>query len=400
MLLSVFSIQGTAFLSQFILAGLLPTESFSIVRTVEATIQMISAVAPWGMSLLVIRLASQNVASNELRRLFTTYVMFAGTAALFIASLGFLIVLCRHVRMEGYLSVLIWIIVLTSLSRTSLNYYYGKEQFGLIATITFIISIISLVMLVFFTSKWHLDGWIFSRYLTEIIVLIAALYFVKSNLTLKFLTIAESKNVLIEGMAVSLSLIFRSAIDNFPFLIFAYLSVNQTEIAMYGLCTLLISGAMIFPSSIISVLLPRYGNLQKNQPQELINVHTRYERYVLLSSLVVMLLLVALVFCSPYYLENQKYNGIFPYLMLAATIVPIRAYTTLNANVLFVNRQTAIGTKINFACAMICGLLSYSLYIAYGLWGIIIASLSTEIATLIIFKSYSKQINQQISKVA
>ncbi len=391
MLFSVISIQGTALISQFILAGILPIDEFAIVRTVEATLQMLATVAPWGMSLLVVRLVSQDHKLIELKSLFTTHVLLAGLSALVLVIVGMAIIEFYSSQTGEYLKLLLWVLVLTSLSRTSLNYFYGKEQYGLISTFTFVISVASLVLLVVFTNYWQLNGWVLSRYVAETMVLVVALFFVRTKLTWKLNSRVESKKMLSEGAAVSLSLVFRSAIDNLPLLIFAYLSISQEETALYGLCTLLITGAMIMPSSLISVLLPRYGKLQKQAPDELAVYHAKHERYVIVAGIGIGLVITALgPAISAVY--DQKYSGLLPYLALTSSILPIRAYTALNANLLFVHHQTATGTKINAVCAALCMILCFAIYPASGLWGVIVSSIITEAVAAALFKYHSSKL--------
>jgi len=391
MLLSVFSIQGTAFLSQLILAGVLSTENFAIVRTAESTLQLLSTIAPWGMSLLVIRLASQEVGHEEQGKALTSYIALAGISALILAAIGALILTNTASQVSSYLSILIWIVVLTSLSRTSLNYFYGKEQFGLISVVTFVTSLVSLMLLVVLATRWQLNGWVASRYVTELIVLGIAIMFVRGNLIAKLLTKVESIKALAEGMAVSLSLVLRSAIENLPLLIFAYLSADQSAIATYGLCTLLITGAMVLPGSIISVLLPRYGNMQKNAPHQIPAQHAKYERIVILVGAAVALLLVGTGYLVAH-VFSEKYAGLQPYLTAIALIVPVRAYMIINANVLFVHQKTATGTKINFAGAASVALLSFALYFPFGLWGVVVGTVLVEIGSALFFKHHSKGI--------
>ncbi len=394
MLLSVFSIQGSAFLSQFILAGILPAESFAIVRTVESALQLLSTIAPWGMSLLVIRLASQDRGQEESARMLTSYIGLAGITALLIASLGSVILASTSTQFSIYLSTLIWLVVITSLSRTSLNYFYGKEQFGLISMITFATSLLSLIILYVLANKWQLNGWVAARYLTELIVLAIAIKFIWGKLVTKLVAKTETIKTLIEGAAISMSLVFRSAIENTPLLVLAYVSLDQKEIALYGLCTLLISGAMVLPTSIISVMLPRYGNMQRNGASRMAVEHVKFERIVIATGLAVALLLMGLgLIISNVF--SEKYSGLYQYLAIAAFIVPVRAFTTINANVLFVSEQTATGTKINLICAISSVLLSYVLYLVMGLWGVVTASILVEIAAGILFKLHSIRITAQ-----
>ncbi|OIO59170.1 MAG: hypothetical protein COX57_07925 [Alphaproteobacteria bacterium CG_4_10_14_0_2_um_filter_63_37] len=389
MLLSVFSIQGAAYIGQLILAGMLTVEGFATVRTVEATLQVLATVAPLGMSLLVVRLASQSTESAQTGRVLTSYMTIAGVSALIVASLGAAVVALHPTPVGEYFGALVWVVVLTSVGRTALNYFYGKERFGLISVTTFVASAASLGLLVVLVDRWQMDGWVFSRYVAEGLVVLAGIYFVGPMLSRHRMLWGEIAEVCREGVAVSASLIFRSAIDNAPFLIFAFLAASQVEIAIYGMCTLLVAGAMILPSSLVGVMLPRYGKIQQNAPEELLGQHRKYERYVALSGVVVALALVGLGLLAQQF--SGKFSDVYPYIAIVAMIVPIRALAALNGNILFVRAQTAIGARINIICAVAIVVLSLFSGHVYGLWGVIVASLLSEFAAMVVFRLYANK---------
>ena len=88
--LSIFGVQGAAYIGQFVLAGMLSAEQFAIIRTVEASLQLLSAIAPLGVSLLVVRLAAQTANPRALGRSLSSYLafaLFAGIAVACICSL-------------------------------------------------------------------------------------------------------------------------------------------------------------------------------------------------------------------------------------------------------------------------------------------------------------------------
>lgn len=389
MILSMFSVQGAAYLAQLLLAGMLQPDQFAIVRTVEAALQLLSALAPMGLSLLVVRLAAQAGDASFLRRQLTSYLLLVGLAGLAIAAVSALFLKIFGTRVaDAYLLVLVSVLLLSNLSRTALNFLYGREQFALISLTAFAMSLGYLVLLVVFVDYWGLDGWVAAKYLVELLFVLVALFFVRPYLTPVSVKINEACVLFTEGFAVSLSLVFRSTMDNLPLLALAYLSANQVDIAMYGLCTLLVAAGMVIPASVNSVLLPKYASLVKEAPAELAMQHKRFSHMLLgVGSLVATMVMCAGVALPWIFVD--KYAGILPLLSAAVLVIPIKALTSLNGNLLFVSGQVAIGTKVNAGGVVLSGVLTFFLHKELGIWGVVAAAFIVEICAAIAFGLYA-----------
>ena len=389
MVLSVFSVQGAAYVAQLLMARMLQTDQFAIVRTVEAALQVLSAVAPMGISLLVVRLAAQIGDPGELRRRLTSYMVFAGVAGLLAASLCALVLSLFATRQaDHYLYLLVWVVVLSNLSRTALNYFYGKEQFALLSITTFVISICYLAILTLFVSRWHLEGWVAAKYLGELFFVVVTFFFIRPYLSANLLDTKSFCGLLTEGVAVSLSLVFRSAMDNFPLLVLAYLATSQIDVAMYGLCTLLAAAGMIIPASINSVLLPKYSVLIKAAPADLVWKHKRFVSIVVGAAGFVATSLACAGVALPWAL-GDNYTGIAPLLAITVLAIPLKALTTLNGNLLFVNSQTRIGTQTNACGALASIILSILLFEHFGVWGVAVAALLVEAGVAVAFSRFA-----------
>ncbi len=389
MMLSVFSVQGAAYVAQLLMARMLQTDQFAIVRTVEASLQLLSAIAPIGISLLVVRLAAQIGDLGQLRRQLTSYMVFAGVAGLLLASICALALSVFGTRQaDHYLGVLVWVVVLSNLSRTALNYFYGKEQFALLSTTTFMASLCYLVILTAFVHHWYLEGWVAAKYLGEFLFVTVTFFFIRPYLGANFLDIQSFRGLFTEGVAVSLSLVFRSAMDNFPLLVLAYLATSKTDVAMYGLCTLLAAAGMIIPGSINSVLLPKYSALIKATPADLVRKHKRFAGVVVGAGGLVAVGLACVGVALPWAI-GDKYTGIAPLLAITVLAIPVKALTTLNGNLLFVNNHANVGAWINACGASASLVLSIWMFKQFGMWGIVFISLITEVSVAIAFRRFA-----------
>lgn len=365
--LSVFGVQGAAYLGQFILAGMLSAEQFAIVRTVEASLQLLSAIAPLGVSLLVVRLAAQTPDGQALGRWLSSYLVFALGAGVAVAGISTLLIELLGGRpADPYLAGMVWVLVLTNISRTALNFLYGKERFATVSVTNFIIALACLAVMVALVRLEGLSGWLGAKYLIEIAFLLVSLAFVWRYLGRIATSVRLYIELVREGLAVSLSLLFRTGLDTLPLLILAYLGARAQDVATFGLCTLMTAAAMILPASFNTVLLPRYAQVLETDPVGLQPLHHRYQRWLVISGFVLLLLLAACSLLIDGLFEN-KYRNLTPLMLVLGAAIPAKLVSTINANILFSKKQTHVGTRINgvglticlVLCALTAGRLSY-----------------------------------------
>jgi O-antigen/teichoic acid export membrane protein len=357
--LSVFGVQGAAYLGQFILAGMLPAEQFAIVRTVEASLQLLSAIAPLGVSLLVVRLAAQTTDPQALGRSLSSYLAFALVAGIAVAGICSLLIGAFGQRdADPYLLGMLWVLVLTNISRTALNFLYGKERFATVSVTNFIIALCYLAVLVALVKLVGLPGWIGAKYLIETAFLVVSLAFVWRHLGRIIASARLYAELAREGMAVSLSLLFRTGLDTMPLLILAYLGASAQDVATFGLCTLMVAAAMILPASLNTVLLPKYAQVLKTEPDALQALHNRYQKLLVMAGVA---LILALTVCGLLIEEffGNKYSNLTLTLIVLSLAIPAKLISTINANVLFAKSKTHIGTTINGCTLAVCVLLCF-----------------------------------------
>lgn len=361
-LLSVFSLQGASYIAQILLAKILSIEDYSIVRTVESTLQVLASLAPLGISMLAVKITAQNKNMSNLKSAFSSYILYAICAGFVIAGVGSVILTVFGFRpSDHYLLILISVLIFTNISRTIFNYYYGNTKFALVSIVIFVISLANIPILFILTQNFGLVGWVVSKYLIEICFLLAFVYLSRSLFTTKLIDFLKFKKLFVEGSNISLSLVFRSLIDNIPLMALAYYaSFNVTDIAVFGLCTLLINCGSLLPSSYISVLLPKYSELSIGDIFQLYNLHYKNLKIVFLISLASCLGVVFFGFIMITFWVN-KYGDIMIFILLSSMVIPFKAMTVLNANILFVFGWAKKGMIINMIASIVLILMYYIL---------------------------------------
>jgi O-antigen/teichoic acid export membrane protein len=390
-LLSIVSVQGTTYIAQVALARILSIDEFAVVRTVESTLQFLATVAPFGMSLLIVRQAPAEAGAASNRTL-TAYVSFAACSAAAIAVCAAVLAPRIETTTVGrYLSLVVWSIVLTAVSRTCLNYFYGRERFAFISVVTFVTSCLSVAVTIGLAGLWALNGWVAAKYAAELLLFAVALYFFRSHLAWPRLTLASALGQFREGAAVSLALMARSVTDNCFFLVYAYRSSDATQVATYGACSLLLAGLMILPASLNSVWLARYVNIADRDARKLREQHRRNLLAVFLTGSALAAALVLLghlfvVFLGP------EYSGVPALLSLMAVMVPLRSVAVLNGHILFRFNRVEIGTAINIVTAAMAIALAFAGLYGWGLTGVVVASVVVEVVVAVAFMLYASRL--------
>lgn len=389
--LSVIGVQGAAYLGQFILAGMLPAEQFAIVRTVEASLQLLSTIAPLGVSLLVVRLAAQTTDLQALERALSSYLAFALVAGIAIAGICSLLIGAFGQRDAApYMLGMVWVLVLTNISRTALNFLYGKELFATVSVTNLIIALCYLVALVALVKMVGLPGWIGAKYLVETAFLMVSLAFVWRHLG----RVIESARLYVdlarEGLAVSMSLLFRTGLDTMPLLTLAYLGTNAHDIATFGLCTLAVAAAMILPASLNTVLLPRYAQVLNVEPHALLNLHSANQKHLTVIGIAVALILIFFGWVVKSVIDENFFDSTVMLAVMAISI-PLKALGAVNANVLFARHKTATGTKVNAFAFFVSTLLTWTLIEEFGVWAAVIGTLTGEFVSFSLMIAFAKR---------
>lgn len=389
--LSVFGVQGAVYLGQFILAGMLSAEQFAIVRTVEASLQLLSAIAPLGVSLLVVRLAAQATDPQALGRSLSSYLAFALVSGIAVAGIfSFLIGAFGQRDTDPYLLGMVWVLVLTNISRTALNFLYGKERFATVSVTNFLLALCYLAALAALVRLVGLPGWIGAKYLIETAFLLVSLAFVWRHLGRIIASARFYAGLAREGLAVSLSLLFRTGLDTMPLLILAYLGARDQDVANFGLCTLMVAAAMILPASLNTVLLPKYAQVLKTEPYALQNLHSR--NLQILAAIGIAIAVIAI--SVGWIIENiiaEKFINSTAMLAALSISIPLKAIGSLNANLLFAKYRTATGTKIHAAALLASTFLTWTLINKIGAWGAIAGTLAGELIACSLLFAFAKR---------
>jgi O-antigen/teichoic acid export membrane protein len=390
---SVISVQGTAYLSQLIIAKYLSPSQFGIVRSIETIIVVLFLIGSLGMPTLAIKEVARAESDSEkillLLKLLVIVLICSGSIALIIY---FILKISESSEIKLVLQSLIWLILLIGLSRTCLNYFQGIKQIKKMSAINTFVSFSSLMIMIFAVKLFGINGWIFSRYLGELILFFAAVIVLFKNESIdwngkRFLT--PFKKLIIEGVGLSSSLLIRTCIDSLPILLLGYFQFSYEKIGYFGFSTLILNSMMIVPGIIANLAIPKFIEIVNDK----VSSYGLYKRLIKVSlSISIVLMVVIITFATGIvYNYLDKYRAAIALTIILAISLPFRAVSSISGSVVISHGISSIAVKVNFASLITLGLLE-SCFLIYrgGLVQVAWAFVATEIFTMVLFLALVK----------
>ena len=373
---AIVSVQGVAYLTQFMIARVVGPEEFAVVRTVEATLNVLLVAASCGMPLLAVTtiagLADEQAQGRMLGSLVTLAVL-GGLATAALASLASGVLAPTP---AAYLRIMAWVLPLSAASRTTLNYFQGRQLVQRVAGLTVTLSLISLVVVVGAVVTAGLSGWVAGRYLTEIVFLALLLWSVGSTLTFRG-EIPGGHGVpslLRTGSGIAASLLIRTAMDHTGLYLLIFSASPGATIGYFGLSSLVLLALSVVPASIASIALPRMVARIRN-PGALRALVRRVGTGTI--ALALLMAGTTAVLASPAIdLLLPTYRPAVPILLVLLVAVPFRAATALAGVVLVASNRVGTTVWINLlalAATVIAGLPATSRWGAAGAAGAVVA---------------------------
>jgi O-antigen/teichoic acid export membrane protein len=258
-LLSVLAIQGTAYATQFVLARMLGPRDFGIVRSVEAVIAIALVFGAAGMPSLAIKSIAEagdaGARGRVLLRLLTLAVLVSLVTAAVVAVLDQLLF---DPLTASYTRRLIWVVPISAIARTALNYHQGVKSVHRVSIVAAAMSVVSLLATVALVARWAMPGWVLARYVAETLLAGTMLWTVRH--VLRGRTVAGpdfAHGALLHlGLAIAASLLVRTGIDNIGVLGMGMTGVPKSDVGYFAIAALMASALLLVPGALANLSLP------------------------------------------------------------------------------------------------------------------------------------------------
>ncbi len=397
-IVAIFAVQGLSYLTQFTIAKVAGPADFAVVRTVEATLNVLLVVASIGMPMLAVTTIAGLASESEQGRMVGGLLAISVVGGLIVAAVATLAAGWLAQPAPSYLRGLAWILALTAGSRTSLNYFQGKQQVQRVAGFSVVLSLISLAIVIVAVWAGGLRGWIVGRYLSEALFLGMMLRAIGPTLSLSG-PLPDGKSVatlLRAGSGIAMSLLIRTAGDNAGIFMLNAAGASRPAIGYFGLSSLALVAILIVPGAIPSVALPRLVARLNDRRA----VHELVKK-VGLGSLgaSVLLACVTAVFAAPILqVFLPSYGPALPILYVLLIAVPFRLLSSMSGMVLVACSAVRYTVWINSLSLAVTVGLGWPLTARFGAIGTAIAVVAGEaISALAYVVSASTRLNYSLS---
>jgi O-antigen/teichoic acid export membrane protein len=264
------ALQGSSYVVQLIVAHLVPAAQFGYVRILEAGLAILFIPASLGMSSSIATFVPKAQGADMGRRIFVTSLILSVVMAVVVGAVVTAtdVALSHNSLIGNYLSVLVWVLPVMTISRNVLGYYQGRGQIQKMARFNLYSAALALTLVTLLTYVLSLRGWLVGRLLSEALFAILLLATVRVDLKSHFDS-TVARLVLSFGLIASLGFALDRLINTADTLYLAYFLHDPTAVANYGIASIAYLSILLVPTSVCAALYPRMARFRDASPSAL-----------------------------------------------------------------------------------------------------------------------------------
>jgi len=385
-------VQGLAYLSQLYIAHLLGPGPFAVVRNTEAIISILVLIGSVGMPSLAVKSIAEVTDPDVRAKVLGRLLLIAGLGGVALSAAAALIVPAFvPAGTRPYFSHLIWIVAVSAVGRTAINYFQGIRQFQRMAVLSVTLSGLAMTTLALLTWRFGLEGWVLGRYAGEGLFVAGSLLLLKPHIRLSGrLPSAYARKALIGvGLTIAMSLVTRTALDNAALLSLAYFGRTPEEVGCYGLGSLIIVGVMLLPGAIATLAITRFVE-RAATPRA---ARDYYDRVLRWSLLAIVPCAGLLLLGSPLLttIFGAGYASSVPILRVLALTVPMRTIAAITAALLMAHDKNNLTLGTNWLLLMLGAVLYAIVVPTYGPAGAAWVTVLLEAGSAVLLVSLSRR---------
>lgn len=378
-------------MTQLVAARLLGPDDFGVVRVVEAALGILLIPAGIGMSSAVVRytavagdeVARQRVLAASLR------LGLVGAAAVTLATIFCARRLPLGSAAMGYLTGLAVVIAFTNASRTVLNYFQGRKEFGRAARWSVVTATLGMASVVVGTALAGLKGWAIARSGTEVLSAAALLWLVRGALSP--VPGRSIEGLLRFGAFMAASLALDRVASTADVLILDAVLRSPRLVGQYGAAALVVSAASLLPAAVVAMLIPRFAERVRD-PREALSfaraIFAPFVAVVLLSGVLLAAMGPTVLWFGlgrEYDLSGRLLVALVPAFVLSAVLsyggALLQAFDRGDLAVV----QSGVGAIVGVA-------LNLALIPILGVWGSVVALIAAHAIRLVLMAFFLARI--------
>lgn len=399
--ISIFCVQGMAVLVQLMIARMLGPAAFGVVRSVEVVLSIALILAGVGMPTLAIKAIAEcqgDVRGQVLLRLLQLAAIGGVLVATVVSLIGSQWLVPNAA--SPYLKSLAWVLVLTAVSRTAINYFNGIQQFRRVSVLNVILSAASIPLILLATRRWGLAGWMSGRFLSEGIFLTAAILLLAPHLRCHISVPPRFSYFQLSrlGLGISLSLLIKTAFDGAAVLALGWLLKNSTAVGEYGLASLIISGLLVLPGALSNIYLPRLAETAGDSDVQ----YLVYWKILQTNAIAMLIVAVVVAAAAPVLptVFGQGYRGTVHLLPVLALVLPCRAIASTAGTYLISLNEISGMVWMNLLQLVIGGLSYWWLIPQANVLGAAIGTVLSEALLMTVYVQHARRAHRRLIREA
>lgn len=388
-------IQIVAFASQLFVAGILSPDDIGRIKILQTFLALFTIAGSMGFNSSTLKLCSEDRSESEIRSIFRSGVVFTliTTVAVYgiVLLLNQLNLLTQDKAIQTLIPLALFPLVSNSFFSLYVSYHQARNRVKLIANLTSINKILSVVLIVILTYYFGIKGYYFAFNIALIALLIAGILITKKyNRDASDSTLLSKDNFNLHWKYAKPSFysrIFTDLGSYVDILLINFLIQDINEIGYYSFALTMTVVFRLFPATVQQITIPYFSKLTADS-DKFILIYKRYSK-LLLS--VIALTCVAALIVIPFFIDliyKGKYNASIPYFIPLAIGWSILQYNQIQAAALFGIGKVSEIAKSQFIMFIINAIIIFFAIQIWGLMGAAYASILCSTINVLILRYY------------
>jgi O-antigen/teichoic acid export membrane protein len=389
-------IQIISFGAQLFVAGILSPEDIGRIKILQTFLAIFTIFGSMGFNSSTLKLCSEHRTEEEKKQIFRAGIFFTAistlSAYLIVILLNSIGLLSQDSSIRTLIPLALFPLISSAFFSLYIGYHQAQKKIKLISNLTFINKLLSLFLIIIFTSYFGIQGY-YMAYNISFIVLLITIYIItkkisgnnKVHLSKKLFNLHwnYARPSFYSNILATLS----SYVD---ILLISFMVKDIQEIGYYSFALTLTIIFKLLPSTVQQISIPYFSNFASSQKQILYT----YNRYSKILIFIIVLTCIVALLIAPFLIDlifKGKYNSSIPYFIPLAIGWSILQFNQIQAAALFgIGKMNQIA-KSQFILLFFNTIIMFIAIKAWGLTGASYASIVCAVFIVSLLRFYFRQ---------
>lgn len=342
-------IQILAFGSQLFVAGILSPEDIGRIKILQIFLSIFAIIGGFGLNNSILKICSENIDKNKSNLFFISGILFTIIFSSIIYSIVVLFNsfgwISSDSTIRSIFPLAILPLIFSNIFFVFIAYFQAIRDIKLIANLTSINKLLSILLIIIFTYYWGLKGYYIAYNLAAILIVIVFVPIGKKQINYKRISWNNIKSTFKTHKTYSLPSMVAVILGEFTayidILIINYFIKDMTLVGFYSFALTLTVIIRLLPSTVQQISEPYFSQLSTDKYY----FTKAYKKYSKILIYIIIIICIFLLIIVPFFVHifiNGKYINSIPFFIPLSIGWSIRQYNQIQTAALF-----GIG-KINY----------------------------------------------------